>query len=105
MTHPLFPSHCPPAVSHHTRCLLPIHTHYFTMHCKHYTQQYTYAITSGWKGGGGGLVAGSATKMRHRFLRKTHAHNFRRAGVVCIHIQSPKHLESTVVAPFPHHQA
>ena len=60
--------------------------------------QYTYAITRG----GGGLVAGSATTMRHRFLRKTHARSFR--GVVCIHIQSPKHLESKVVS-FPHHQA
>ncbi len=58
------------------------------------------------KGGKGwvrGLVAGSATTMRHRFLRKSHARNFR--GVVCIHIQSPKHLESTSVVEFPHHQA
>ena len=65
-----------------------------TLHTPH-----TCAIT---RKGDGGLVAGSATTMRHRFSRQTHAHNFR--GVVCIHIQSPKHLESTVVS-FPHHQA
>ncbi len=52
----------------------------------------------------GGLVAGSATTMRHQFLRKTHAHNFR--GVVCIYIQSPKHLQSIVDGRVsPHHQA
>jgi hypothetical protein len=33
---------------------------------------------------------------------QTHAHNFR--GIVCIYIQSPKHLQS-FVHDFPHHQA
>ncbi len=82
----------------HGACYHSIHMHY--THCTHTPAH----MRDGKEGnvGCGGLVAGRTTPMRHRFLRKTHAHNF--WGVVCIHIQSPKHLESTVDS-FPHHQA
>ena len=93
LPHSSQPSHTVLATNPHT---LPHHA-LQTLH----TPAHTYAITRG--RGDGGLVAGSATTMRHRFLRKTHANNFR--GVVCIYIQSPKHLESTSVVDFPHHQA
>ena len=103
---PLFSSCCPPQSAMHTVVATNAQTlPHHALHTLHKHQD-THARTSAGKGGGDGglvtLVAGSTTKMRHRFLRKTHAHDFR--GVVCIYIQSPKHLES-LVDVFPHHQA
>ncbi len=105
ISHPLFPPvdpHTVPPQSAiaHGACYQSTHT---ASPCiANATHQHPFAITRG-KGGDGGLVAGSATTTRHRFPRQTHAHNFR--GVVCSHIQSPKHLESTFVEDLPHHQA
>jgi hypothetical protein len=59
-----------------------------------YTSTHTYAITRGERRA---VVFLCVTG----FYEKPHAHNS--WGVVCIHIQSTKHLESIVV--LPHHQA
>ena len=103
-SHPLFPPHCPTDFhsSQPSHTVLATNPHTLPHHALQTLHTAVHIRDNkGGKGWVGGFVDGSATTMRHRFPRQTHAHNFR--GVVCIHIQSPKHLESMV--EFPHHQA
>jgi hypothetical protein len=44
-----------PAVSHRTRCLLPVHTHCLTMHCEYYTHT-PARMRNGKEGKGGGTM-------------------------------------------------